>query len=60
VRWPGKLNVIDEDHSVLLHEPAGVDRIEEDGLEAVVSVDEGEIEFPAFSEQTREDDLRLL
>jgi hypothetical protein len=42
------------------NQSAGVDEIEEDGLEPVVPVDEREIEPSALCQQARENALRLL
>jgi hypothetical protein len=60
VRRSGKLNIIYEDDGTLPQEPAGVDEVEEHGLEPVVPIDEGEIELPAVSEEAGEQNLRLL
>jgi hypothetical protein len=42
------------------HEATEVNEVEEDAVEAMVPVDEGEVEAPAFAQHPRQDDLRLL
>jgi hypothetical protein len=56
----GELMVIHEDDAAVSEQPAGVAEVEEDALEAVIPVDEREVEAPAFGEQPRQDHLGRL
>jgi hypothetical protein len=55
-----ELMIVDEDDPALPEQPPRVEQVEEHALEAVVAVEEGEVEAPALGEQPWENDLRLL
>ena len=56
----GKLIVIEEDDSPGVHEMPEVDEVEEHSVEAMIAVDEAEVEAPALLEESRQHDLRIL
>jgi hypothetical protein len=55
-----QLVIVDEDGPAGTHEPAEVSEADEDGLVAVVAVDQGEVEAPTRLQQPREDELGFL
>src|SRR5438105_7960377 len=57
-RW--QLHVVHEDDRAGAQQLAAVDEVEEDALEAVVAVDEREVERPPFGKQPRKGRLRPL
>ncbi|HEY5989310.1 MAG TPA: hypothetical protein VIV12_23455 [Streptosporangiaceae bacterium] len=52
--------VIEEDDSAGAKQPPEVDEVEENGVKAVVAVDEGKIELTTLAEQAGERSLRFL
>src|SRR5262249_50308233 len=55
-----KLHVVCEHDRPGPQQPAAVDEVEEDAFEAVVAVDEGEVEPPPFRKQPRQDQFGSL
>src|SRR5215210_4612552 len=55
-----QLVVIEKDDTSRADETPQVDEVDEDALEAVVALDEREVEFSGFVEEARQRDLRLL
>ena len=56
----GKLVVVDEDDAARPHEPREIDEVDEDTVEAVVPVHDGEVEPLSGRKKSRQRDLRLL
>src|SRR5919202_4320046 len=51
--------IVDDDQPSWSQEPIGEAEIEEDGLEAVVPIDQGEVEAATLDDDAGEDELRL-
>lgn len=52
--------VVDEHDPPGEDQPAEIDEVQEDAVEPVIAVDEGQIEAPALADEARQGDLRLL
>ena len=53
----GQLVVVEEDDSVLAEEPAEIPEVDEDTVEAMVPVHDGDVEAPPFLEEGGQCDL---
>ena len=55
-----QLEIVDEDDPALANEAAQVDQIEKDPVEAVIAIDERQIEPPSLRQEARQRDLRCF